>query len=90
MLFRSNSTTMSLSTNTTISSTNVTVGYIPTIQTQTDAFLYDRNNNISRYVNSSDIVFDTFKTFAVKVVPVSNNGITVPIMNNIRCVALQV
>jgi hypothetical protein len=85
-----NSSTLTLATNASFTSANVTVGYIPSILTQTDAFLYDRNNNISRYVNSTDIVFDTYKTFAVKVVPVSNNGITVPIMTNIRCVALQV
>lgn len=85
-----NNSTMTISSNATFTSSNVTVGYIPGIQTRSSAFLYDRNNNVVRYVNSSDVVFDTYKTFAVKVVPISNNSIVIPIMNNIRCVALQI
>lgn len=85
-----NSSILSLSSKPSFSSSNVTVGYIPNLQSQSGAFLYANNNNIIRYVTSTDVVYDSYKTFAVKIVPVSNNSVLVPIMKNMRTLALQV
>lgn len=85
-----NSSTLTLSSNPSFSSSNVTIGYIPNLQSQSGAFLYANNNNIIRYVTNTDVVYDSFKTFAVKIVPISNNSILVPIMKNMRTLALQI
>jgi hypothetical protein len=85
-----NSSTLTLSKAPSFTSTNVTSGSIPNLQSQSGAFLYANNNNILRYVTSTDVVYDSYKTFAIKIVPISNNSILVPIMKNMRCLALQV
>ena len=85
-----NNTTLTLSSNVSFTSSNVSVGTIPNLQSQSGAFLYANNNGIVRYVTGSDVVYDSYKTFAIKIVPVSNNSILVPIMKNMRCLALQV
>jgi hypothetical protein len=82
--------TLTLSSVPSFSSSNVTVGTIPNLQSQSGAFLYANNNNIVRYVTNTDVVYDSYKNFAVKIVPVSNNSILVPIMKNMRALALQV
>jgi hypothetical protein len=85
-----NSSLLTVSSNLSIVSTNAAVGIIPDLQSQTGAFKYANNNSIARYVTSDDGVFDTFKTFAVKIVLVSNNYHIIPKMADMRCLALQV
>ena len=70
-----NNTTLTLSSNVSFTSSNVSVGTIPNLQSQSGAFLYANNNGIVRYVTGSDVVYDSYKTFAVKIVPVSNGNI---------------
>lgn len=82
--------TLVLESTPSFSSTNTSIGYIPNLQSQSGAFLYANNNGIVRYVTNTDVVYDSYKTFAVKIVPVSNNSVLVPIMKNMRCLALQV
>lgn len=85
-----NSSTLTLAAVPSFSSTNTVVGSIPNLKSQAGAFLYANNNSVVRYVTNNDVVYDSYKTFAVKIVPVSNNSILVPIMKNMRCLALQV
>jgi hypothetical protein len=85
-----NSSVITLSSNPSFTSSNVTVGYIPGIQSRTGAFLYANNNGIIRYVTNSDVVYDSYKQFAIKIVPLSNNSVLVPIMKNMRALALQI
>jgi hypothetical protein len=85
-----NSTSMILSSNLSFLSSNCAVGLIPGLESQDGAFKYANNNSVARYVTMTDGVFDTFKTFAVKVVLVSNNYHIVPKMSDMRCLALQV
>ena len=85
-----NSTSMVLSSNLSFATSNCAVGLIPGLQSQDGAFKYANNNSATRYVTMTDGVFDTFKTFAVKVVLVSNNYHIVPKMSDLRCLALQV
>ena len=85
-----NSTSMVLSSNLSFLSSNCAVGLIPGLESQDGAFKYANNNSVARYVTMTDGVFDTFKTFAVKVVLVSDNHHIVPKMSDMRCLALQV
>lgn len=85
-----NSTTMTLESKPSFTSTNTAVGIIPGLASECGAFLYDRNNFIIRYATSTDLIYDTYKTFAVKIVPISNSGILIPIMKNVRSLALQI
>ena len=70
-------------------SSNATLGGIPGIEHSQSAFLYDQNNNIVRYVTSSDQVFDSYSQFAIKIVPVSDTSVIVPRASDLRVLALQ-
>ena len=85
-----NNSALVLKTNPSYTSANVSVGVIPGLESQTGAFKYSRNNNILRYATATDAYYDSYKVFAVKWLPVSNNSVIVPIMQDMRCLALQV
>jgi hypothetical protein len=68
--------------------TNGSFGTLP-IQSGNAAFLYDLNNNIVRYTTSTDVVFDSYSTFAIKIVPVSDSTAIVPRVSDMRVLALQ-
>jgi hypothetical protein len=68
---------------------NAVFGYIPGLQSSAGAFLNDQNNNIMRYVTESDLVFDTYSQFSIKVVPVSNSTAIVPRVGDMRVLAIQ-
>jgi hypothetical protein len=85
-----NSTFMTISSNPSFASSNCAVGLIPNLESQTGAFRYSNNYNITRYISDTDVAYDSFKTFAVKVVLVTDNPVSIPRMADIRCLALQV
>lgn len=85
-----NTNTLTLTSNVSFTSSNTVVGNIPGLQSQSGVFLYANNNGIIRYVTKSDVVYDSYKTFAIKIVPVTNNSVLVPIMRNMRSIALQI
>jgi hypothetical protein len=85
-----NSTVLTVSSNLSIVSANATVGTIPGLESQYGAFKYSNNSNIIRYTTPTDGVFETFKTFACKIVLVSNTTQIIPRMADMRCLALQV
>jgi len=85
-----NSSIITLESNPSFNSSNATVGYIEYLQSRSGAFLYANNNSIIRYVTETDVVYDSYKTFAIKIVPISNNSILVPTMKNMRSIALQI
>jgi hypothetical protein len=85
-----NSTVLTVSSNLSIISANATVGVIPGLESQYGAFRYANNSNIIRYTTSADGVFETFKTFATKIVLVSNTAQIIPRMADMRCLALQI
>jgi len=66
------------------------IGIIPGLEHQSGAFDYMNNLGIVRYVSNNDIVYDTFLTFAIKIVPTSNNPVVVPRCTDMRALALQV
>lgn len=53
------------------------------------AFNDNQNNNIIRYYNASGSVFSTYKTFAVKIVLLSETSYRVPIVYDYRALALS-
>lgn len=85
-----NSTLLTVSSNLSITSSNAAVGKIPGLQSQSGVFKYAASSGVSRYITAGDAVFDTFKTFSIKIVLVSNNFHIVPRMSDMRCLALQV
>jgi hypothetical protein len=85
-----NTSTITLNSNISIVSTNAAVGYIPGLASQYGAFRYFNNQSIGRYMNSADSAFDSFKTFAVKIVLTSDTSYVVPRMSDFRAIALQV
>jgi len=85
-----NSTVLTVSSNLSIASANATVGVIPGLESQYGAFKYANNNNIIRYTTLNDGVYETFKTFATKIVLISNTTQIIPRMADMRCLALQV
>jgi hypothetical protein len=86
----SNTTTVAMSSNLSFISSNCQVGIIQGLESQTGAFKYTDSSGICRYVSASGGIFETFKTFAIKVVLVSDNYHVVPKMADMRCLALQV
>jgi hypothetical protein len=85
-----NTSTITLNSNISIVTTNAAIGYIPGLASQYGAFRYSNNQSIGRYMNSTDSAFDSFKTFAVKIVLTSNTTYVVPRMSDFRAIALQV
>jgi hypothetical protein len=85
-----NTSTMKLSSDVSFTTSNATIGRIPNLRTQYGAFKYDGNYNIIRYTTSTDGVFDSYKTFAIKALLTSNDSIMVPRLADIRSIALQV
>lgn len=84
-----NSTAISVETIPSFTSTNSILGIIPGLQSRSSAFLNDQNSNIVRYVTNSDLVYDTYSQFAIKIVPVSNTRILVPRVGDLRVLALS-
>lgn len=85
-----NSTSAVLTSNVAFTSGNVAVGTIPGMQSEHGAFKYADASSVARYISSEATVFDTFKTFSVKIVLTSNASQIVPRMSDVRCLALQV
>ena len=86
-----NNTSMTVSSNLTFTSANASIGYIDGSLTQCNAFRYIGNDGIVRYVcNSSDSVYDSFKSFAIKIVLTSNTTQIVPKVADMRALALQI
>lgn len=69
---------------------NAAIGVIPNLESAAGAFVYTENNNIVRYVSGSNIVYDSYKSFAIKIVPVSDSTAVVPRVKDMRAIALQV
>lgn len=90
-----NTSAIILNSNNSFNTGNSTIGaaalgIIPGLETQYGAFKYANNEGIIRYTTATDQIFDSYKTFAVKLVFVSNNSYIVPRLNDMRAIALQV
>ena len=64
---------------------------IPSSATYTnDAYLDATNSDILTYTNIAGSKFTSFKIFAIKIVLLSSNPVRIPLINDIRAIALQV
>ena len=54
------------------------------------AYLNTNNNNIIRYTNEAGQIFDTYKSFAVKIVLLSSDSSIVPRIQDYRAIAVSV
>lgn len=85
-----NNSTLVLTAIPSFASTNSDLGIITGLEHPSAAFLHANNNGICRYVSNTDVVFDTYKNFAVKIVPTSETTAVVPRAGDYRALALQV
>jgi hypothetical protein len=85
-----NNTSLVLTSKPSFSNTaNLNIGLIPYLEDATAAFLYDMNGGIMRYSTIDDIYYDSYKKFAIKIVPISDDPVIVPRLADMRCIALQ-
>ena len=85
-----NSTVLEMGGNLPFTASNAAIGVIPNLESIYGAFVYTNNNNIVRYVSSKNVVYDSYKSFAIKIVPVSDSTAVVPRVKDMRAIALQV
>jgi hypothetical protein len=85
-----NNTVLVLKSTPSFLSTNANIGIIDGIEDTTSAFINRDNSNIIRYVSADDVVYDSYKTFAIKIVPVSDGLYNIPRAADYRAIALQV
>jgi uncharacterized protein YbaA (DUF1428 family) len=86
-----NTSALVVRSNLTFNSSNAAIGHIPESIAQCNAFRYNENNGIVRYVcSSTDSVFDGYKTFAIKIVLTSGTTQIVPRVADMRTLALQI
>jgi hypothetical protein len=67
-----------------------TMGVIPALDHGNGAFKFMENEGRTRYVDSRGRVYDGFKTFEVKLVPISEKFHVVPRAADYRAIALQI
>ena len=85
-----NSTAVVVDRPPSFTATDAALGVIPGIESTQSAFLFDQNKNILRYCTKTDNVYDTYIQFAIKIVPVANTTAQIPLVHDLRCIALQV
>lgn len=86
----SNITNIVLTSAPSFTSTNADLGIIPGLEHADAAFKFSNNNGIARYVSSGDVVYDSFKNFAIKIVPTADSPARIPRAEDMRTLALQV
>ena len=80
-----NNTSMTIDSN---SSFTTTVGSYARIDFPRTAFINEQNGNILRYYSSSGVPYDTFVTYAIKIVLASETSYVVPRILNLRAIAI--
>lgn len=80
-----NNTSMTIDNN---SSFNTTAGSYERVDFPRTAFINGNNGNILRYYSSTGVAYDTYLTYAIKIVLASNTSYIVPRVLNLRAIAL--
>jgi hypothetical protein len=81
--------TITLSSNAATTSSNVEFGIINNLININGAFKYTNNSGVVRYM-VNNYIFNTYNTFAIKIVPVTTNRNIIPKVSDMRAIALQV
>lgn len=85
----SNSTTFTVAgTMTANASLQQTGMLVDVITDKNSVFLNNQNQNISRYMSRSGAFFDAYDAFAIKIVPLSTDGVSVPFVDDCRAIAV--
>ena len=84
-----NTTTVTVSTPITNSSLVASGLNLEVIPKTHSAFLDAQNQNVATYFNSEGAKFQTYNTFAIKIVPVSEDNINIPYLDDFRAVAVS-
>jgi hypothetical protein len=71
-------------------SDNTAIGRIRYMNGIRSVFIYTENNNILRYVGNNDTVYDGYKNFSIKIIPLSDTSYIVPKCQDMRAIALQI
>lgn len=85
-----NNTVVELTARPSFTSTNAAYGVIPGLENRTAAFKLSSNSGIVRYVSNTDVVYDSYKNLAVKIVLTAESGHMVPRVADMRTIALQI
>jgi hypothetical protein len=80
-----NNTSITIDNN---SAFNTTVGSYEKVDFPLTAFINEQNGNIVRYYSSSGVPYDTFITYAIKIVLASETSYIVPRVLNLRAIAV--
>lgn len=80
-----NNTSLSIDNNSTFTTT---AGSYERVDFPHTAFINQNNSNILRYYNSSGVAYDTYITYAIKIVLASNTSYVVPRVLNLRAIAV--
>lgn len=85
----SNTTTFTIGTTVTSNSSLQQTGMLVDVITdKNSAFLNNQNQNISRYMNKAGAFLDTYDTFAIKIVLLSTDNISIPFVDDLRAIAV--
>lgn len=90
VVYVTNSTSLVVERAPSFVAANATLGIIPGMEHSEAAFLYDQANNVVRYTTSTDAIYERYIQFAIKIVPVGDNTLTIPRAADVRAICLQV
>ena len=67
---------------------NAAFGTIPGMSVGTTAFVY-ANTGVIRYISPKGTIYESYKSFAIKIVPVADSSALIPRAKDMRAIALQ-
>lgn len=82
-------TSMQLASTPSVAAPTSSVTYEKVINKK-EAFKYNKNSNIVRYFGSTGAVYDSYKFMAIKIVLKAVNEHTVPVVDDVRAIAVSV
>jgi hypothetical protein len=85
------STSANITLSRTVSNTSVASGgfFIDVISRPNSGFLDNQNQNVLTYFNKSLSKFRTYNSFALKIVLLSDDGVNIPFVDDIRAIAVS-
>jgi flagellar hook-associated protein FlgK len=63
--------------------------YVTKIDRPNSAFLDKQNQNVLTYFNKGSARFEAYDSFAVKVVLLSSDGVSIPFVDDVRAIAVS-
>lgn len=63
--------------------------YVDVLSTKNSAFIDNQNQNVLTYYNKSLSKFQTYNSFALKIVLLSDDGVNIPFVDDVRAIAVS-